>query len=243
MIPKIGIVSYKNVAPIRYGLALHDINGDLRLIQEYPSALAKQLKNDELDIALVPVAFLKHNPEYKIISNYCIATNKTVASVCLFSHVPIEQIESIYLDYQSNTSVQLVQILCKRYWKISPQFIPAKEDYIEYIQGSTAGVIIGDRAFEQANNFKYVYDLGEAWHALTQLPFVFAVWVSKISFEPDFIELFENANAMGLTRIDEIVKSHAYPHYDLKTYFTQNIAYQLDDSKKMAMAQFLNWMD
>lgn len=59
----------------------------------------------------------------QIISNYCIASNQKVASVCLFSEVPIDEIQEIYLDYQSRTSVMLLRILLKEYWQIRPSLL------------------------------------------------------------------------------------------------------------------------
>ncbi len=43
-----------------------------------------------------------------------------------------------------------------------------------------AVLVIGDRAMRVPHeSFHDVVDLGEAWHALTGLPFVFALWVAR----------------------------------------------------------------
>ena len=96
---------------------------EIELNFEYPSKVAAQLLNDEIDIGLVPIAVIPSLKTPHIISDYCIGTEGEVASVCLFSEVPIDQITSICLDYQSRTSVVLLKILLKKYWKISPQLI------------------------------------------------------------------------------------------------------------------------
>ena len=83
------------------------------------------------------------------VSKYVIGANGAVASVALFSEVPIDQIKNIYLDYQSRTSVQLLKILLAQYWKVEVHFLVATEGYIAQISGTTAGVIIGDRALEK----------------------------------------------------------------------------------------------
>ncbi len=95
--------------------------------------------------------------------NFCIGSNGKVASVCLFSQSPIEKVEKVLLDYQSRTSVELAKILLKEYWKICPEFIDAGEDFRDHIKGTTAGVVIGDRALEQRRCSSYIYDLSEAW--------------------------------------------------------------------------------
>jgi chorismate dehydratase len=72
-----------------------------------------------------------------------------VASVCIFSEVPIHEIKEVLLDYQSRTSVRLARILLKEFWNVDPILTDAKEDFREHISGTTAGVVIGDRALEQ----------------------------------------------------------------------------------------------
>ena len=63
---------------------------------------------------------------FNIVSDYCISADGSVDTVCLYSNVSLNEIEYIYLDYQSKTSVELLKILCKEYWKISPNFKNSK---------------------------------------------------------------------------------------------------------------------
>jgi chorismate dehydratase len=122
--------------------------------------------NDEIDMGLVPVAIIPFMREYYINGRYCIGSNGNVASVCLFSETPIEKIERVLLDYQSRTSVELAKVLLKEYWKVSPELVDAGLDFRDHIKGTTAGVVIGDRALEQRQHSPYVYDLAEAWKGL-----------------------------------------------------------------------------
>jgi len=75
------------------------------------------LLDDEIDVGLVPVAIIPKLKEANIVTDFCIGAEVEVASVCLFSEVSIEQIETVILDYQSRTSVNLAKILLKEYWK------------------------------------------------------------------------------------------------------------------------------
>ncbi len=108
---RVGAVSYLNTKPLVYGFDNGLMKDDIELSFEYPSLLAEQLKNDEIDIGLIPVAAIPSLPESHIITNVCIGASGSVASVCLFSDVPIEEIKFIYLDYQSRTSVALLKVL------------------------------------------------------------------------------------------------------------------------------------
>ena len=212
---------------------------ETELLFDYPANIARKLLHKEIDIGLVPVAVLPSLKEYHIISDYCIGTTGTVASVCLFSDVPMEEITEVLLDYQSRTSVALLKILLKDHWKINPLLTAAENNFREHIGGTTAGLVIGDRAFEQRLQSKYIYDLGEAWVAMTGKPFVFAAWVSNKQLDEAFIEKFNAATAAGFDHLDSIVAQHPYKPFDLMAYYKENISYRLDAAKKNALQHFL----
>ena len=238
---RVGIVSYLNTRPLIYGLRLSPVADLIELVEENPSQLAEMLKKNEIDLGLVPVAAIPELKEHFLIGDYCIGTEGEAASVCLFSEVPLEEIKKVYLDYQSRTSVQLLKWIMKEYWGIHPQLIDADdEDYRKEIKDTTAGLVIGDRAFEQRKQSTFFYDLGAEWKKITGMPFVFAVWVSNKRLDPDFIKLFNEANAVGLNRIDEIVADHPFDLYDLKKYYTLHLNYRLDEKKKNALNYFLS---
>ena len=239
---RVGAVSYLNTKPLLYGLQHHAISESIELIEDYPANLARALEENTIDIGLVPVAVIPKLPEAHIISNYCIGAAGPVASVCIFSQVPMESITAVYLDYQSKTSVNLARILLKNYWKQDVLLLEAPSNFMDLIDGSTAAVIIGDRALEKYNSYAYRYDLAEAWINYTGKPFVFATWVANKPIDEVFIANFNEANGIGLKNIDSVVEqlSHKNNSYDLHTYFTKNISYTLDAAKKEGMAQFLS---
>lgn len=238
----VGAVSYLNTKPLLYGLQQHAVYNNIELIEDYPANLAKSLKDNTIDIGLVPVAVIPKLTEAHIISNYCIGATGPVASVCIFSHVPMESISAVYLDYQSKTSVNLARILLKNYWKQDVLLLEAPSNFMDLIDSTTAAVIIGDRALEKYNNYAYRYDLAEAWINYTGKPFVFATWVANKPIDEVFIANFNEANKLGLNNIDTVVEqlSHINNNYDLHTYFTKNISYTLDAAKKEGMEQFLS---
>lgn len=236
---KAGAVSYLNTRPLIYGFEQGQLKDRLEIVQDYPASIAGMLLNNEIDLGLVPVAIIPRLQEYHIIGDYCIGTNGAVASVCIFSDVPIEQATEVLLDYQSRTSVRLARILLKEYWKVNPVLTDAKADFREHITGTTAGLVIGDRAFEQRTVSPYVYDLGAAWKDLTGLPFVFAAWISNKQLPAHFVADFNAATGAGLQAIDQIVANNPYPLFDLKKYFTRHISYTLDEQKKQGLQLFL----
>ncbi|HWK05329.1 MAG TPA: menaquinone biosynthesis protein [Puia sp.] len=239
---RIGAVSYLNTKPLLYGLERAPIRKDIELVIDYPASIASMLVKDEIDMGLVPVAIIPHLKEYHINGDYCIGSNGDVASVCLFSETPIDKVEKVLLDYQSRTSVQLARVLLKEHWKISPELIDAGKDFRDFIKGTTAGVVIGDRALEQRKTSPYIYDLAGAWKAFTGLPFVFAAWISNKRIDPAFIADFDEANRQGLLHIDEVVAETPYPVFSLHDYFTKHLDYRLDAEKRKALQRFLQYL-
>lgn len=237
---KVGIVSYLNTRPLIFGLKFPPISSQIELIEDNPARLAEMLKNNEIDLGLIPVAAIPELEEHYLAGDYCIGTEGEAASVCLFSEVPLKEIQKVYLDYQSRTSVELLKWIMKEYWGIHPELIEAtNEDYRKEIKGTTAGLVIGDRAFEQRKLSTFFYDLGAEWKKITGLPFVFAAWVSNKQLAPEFLNMFNEANAAGLDHIDDIVAGHPFELYDLRKYYTLHMNYRLDEKKREAMEYFL----
>jgi len=235
------VVSYLNTRPLLLGMEQSPFKERIELMKAYPAQIAQALLDDTIDIGLVPVAVMPLLKHPQLISKYVIGTEGEVASVALFSQVPMDQIEKVYLDYQSRTSVALAKILFKQYWKKEVEFLNATEGYINQINGTTAGIIIGDRALVSLDQFEHIYDLGSAWKAYSGLPFVFAAWVANKPIPLDFMEAFDAANGYGLSQLEDVIALIPANEqvYDLHKYFTENISYELTEEKRAGLAKFL----
>lgn len=236
---RVGAVSYLNTKPLLYGIEHSPIISEISLITEYPSRIADMLLNDEIDIGLVPVSIIPLMKAYYINTRYCIGCDGPVASVCLFSEQPVTEISRVLLDYQSRTSVALIKMLFDKYWKRKPDFEPAGPDFLDQIQGSTAAVVIGDRALTQQKKSAYCYDLGEAWKEMTGLPFVFAAWISNKELDPAWINRFGEANAFGIENIPRVIGKLSDYGIDLNNYFTRYLSYAFDREKEKGLELFL----
>ncbi len=238
---RIGAVSYLNTRPLLLGMEQSPFKERIDLMKSYPAQIAQALLDDTIDIGLVPVAIMPLLKNPQVISKYVIGTEGEVASVALFSQVPMDQIEKVYLDYQSRTSVALAKILFNQHWNKEVEFLIATEGYINEISGTTAGIIIGDRALASLNRFEHIYDLGLAWKAHTGLPFVFAAWVANKPIPSEFMEAFDLANGYGLKHLDEVIAliPASEQVYDLHKYYTENISYELTSEKRAGLNKFL----
>ena len=236
---RVAAVSYLNTKPLIYGFEQGMMKDSVDLVTDFPARIADMLINDEVDISLVPVATIPLLKEYHIITDYCIGAEADVASVCLFSDVPLEEIETILLDYQSRSSVALLKMLLRDHWKISPQLTNTSGDYESMITGKTAGLVIGDRAFIQRKKSKYIYDLAGAWIEMTGLPFVFAAWIANKKLPGTFIAEFNAATGAGFSHLKEIISANPYEHYSLEEYYTKNISFELTEKKREGLDVFL----
>jgi len=239
---KISAVSYLNTVPFIHGLKQSELIHSISLQLDYPSICADKLINGIVDLALVPVAVIPKLLQAHIISDYCIGANGAVDTVCLYSDVPITEIESIALDYQSRTSVALLKILLKEYWQLNPELKKADVGFEENIKGKHAALVIGDRAFALNDKHAYIYDLSAIWEEMTGLPFVFAAWVANKKLPQDFIIAFNKALEKGLIDIDTalVFEGANYPNCtNPEDYLNNKISYNLDAEKQKGMELFL----
>ena len=239
---KVSAVSYLNTTPFMQGLKESKLIDTIDLQLDYPAICADKLINDEVDIALVPVSVIPQLDNAYIISDYCIGADGRVDTVCLYSDVPIEEIQTIALDYQSRTSVALLKILLKEYWQVKPELNNTKLGFEDKIKGKHAALVIGDRAFPLNAKHQYIYDLSAIWKKMTGLPFVFATWVANTELPQEFITDFNKALKNGLTDIDQTIAlvGNNYPSCkNPKDYLKHKISYLFDAEKQKGMALFL----
>ena len=233
-------MSYLNTKPLLYGIERSPVMGEMELIIDYPARIGDMLLRNEIDMGLVPVAVISGMTEYYINGHFGIGSDGPVASVCLFSDVPLPEIRTVLLDYQSKTSVRLARILLECHWKVKPELVDAGKGFQDQIKGTTAGVVIGDRAFHQRKVSPFVYDLGEAWKDMTGLPFVFAAWISNKQLNPAFIARFDEANRDGVSHIAEVVAANPFPLFDLQDYFTRYLTYPLTGRHRLGLEKFVH---
>ncbi len=245
---RLSLVSYANTLPFRYGV---ETSAELLEISDVtfasPAQCAQNIITNKADIGLVPVGALPEIDEYSVVSDFCIGAQGKVDSVMLYGEVPVSEMDSIVLDYQSRTSRELVKLLCDKHWKVNPEFLAGQSGFENTSVAGTQGMlIIGDRTFDLKGKYPYEYDLSQTWYEYTGLPFVFAVWISKNPIPEHVEQIFNGALKNGLQNLPEV--AHCYknlvpPDFDLPKYLTDRIDYNLDVKKRKAMQLFLDFFD
>lgn len=244
---RISAVKYANTYPFIYGLTESGFDKKVTLETDHPADCAAKLISGKADIGLIPVASLPLLKDYHIISEYCIGANGNVRTVMLLSNCPFNNIETIFLDYRSRSSVNLTKVLAKNFWNSEFRWMNTSKGFdFRNISRNEAVVLIGDQCFEYEKSFSQRIDLALEWKNFTGLPFVFACWTANKILEKEFIAEFNKALSLGVKNIDAVVQKYGETGVisgnDLRIYLKENIDYELNDEKKKALKLFLKLM-
>jgi len=177
---RIAAVSYLNTIPFIYGIEHAGAGLHAELLLSPPRGCAEALRDGKADLALIPVAAIPGISGLRIVTPYCIGASGPVRTVVLASADPLENVDTVYLDSHSLTSVRLVRLLAAKLWKREFRWRELDDfSVLDDPKPRTGYVIIGDKVFAREAAFRYRYDLAEQWRLLTGLPFVFAAWVAR----------------------------------------------------------------
>lgn len=239
---RIGAVSYLNTKPLIESLG--DRCASIELSLELPSRLATQLANGDLDVALIPSVETFRMDGAKILSDACIGCRGPVWSVKLISRKPFEEIQTLALDEGSRTSIGLVRVLLQKRYGLRPIVTSLPIDQEPEASKCDAILVIGDRAMHiREEEFPYQWDLGEQWCRWTQLPFVFAMWVTlDENPQPEVIQALSEARDYGVEQIPRIASREA-AKYGLSVesctdYLQRNLHFYLGEKERTALERF-----
>jgi chorismate dehydratase len=230
---RVGSVPYLNAAPLTRGL-----EDEIKFV--VPSELAKMLRADELDAALLSITEVLLNDSYDILDGIAIASLGEVKSVFLAHREPLEKMQAIHCDTASLTSVNLLRVLLgerglKPELKPLPSYEAAK-DLPNVLLIGNAGI-----DFLRGPHEPEIWDLGAAWFEMTALPFVYAVWALRRGIENSELKRqLREAKAFGLDTLDHIINTR--PEYDLefrKDYLGWHIHFHLGTDEKRGIARFV----
>ena len=229
---KVGSVPYLNAAPLTRGL-------EDQIAFAPPSELARMLRRDELDAALVSITEVLLNDRYDILEGVAVASLGEVKSVFLAHRQPLEKIREIFCDTASLSSVNLLKVLLAERG-LNPAFEPLPN--YEAAAALENVLLIGDPAidFARSGTTHEIWDLGEAWFELTQLPFVYAVWALRRIPNEALRRRLREAKNFGLDTLDHIISSRTEFDYAFrKDYLSWHIHYHLGAEERRGITRFI----
>jgi chorismate dehydratase len=244
---RISAVKYANTYPFIYGLMESGFYRKVILETDHPADCANKLIAGKVDIGLIPVATIPLVIGSQIISEYCIGANGPVKTVMLLFNCGFNEIQTIFLDYRSRSSVNLSKVLAKNFWNKEYIWMNTSKGFdFRNIGLNEAVVLIGDQCFEYEKSFRNGLDLAGEWKKFTGLPFVFACWTANRELDIGFIDEFNRALFTGITDIDSVVNKFGQAGVirgeALRKYLIENIDYHFNDEKKKALNMFLELM-
>lgn len=248
---RLGVVSFLNTLPLIDGL---ERLADVQLRHSVPSRLVDQLVGGEVDLALCSsIDYQRAAEPLVIVPAGLLGCDGPTLTVRLYSRNPISELDQVFCDIDSHTSVALLRILLKELHGISPELLDydAREQNHATRESDWPGamLLIGDKVVNDsppAERFPHQLDLGEAWRELTGMPFVFATWMALASADPAMLStaaaVLDRQRRHNVERIDRIIARHAEAHgwpADLaREYLTQKLVYDVDDRRLAALELF-----
>jgi chorismate dehydratase len=229
---KVGSVPYLNAVPLTRGL-------EEQILFAPPSELARRLRRDELDAALVSLTEVLLNDRYDILDGIAVASLGEVKSVFLAHRTPLPEIREIHCDTASLSSLNLLKVLLAEKGQ-KPELLPLAN--YEAAASLDNVLLIGDRALEFARSSPphELWDLGAAWFELTGLPFVYAVWALRRVPNEALRHRLRNARNFGLDTLDYIISSRTEFDYEFrKDYLSWHIHYHLGTDERRGIARFI----
>lgn len=246
-VPTVGCVSYLNAKPLIHGLDPSAANVHF----DVPSRLIETLRDGRCDVALCSVIDACREPErFEIVPVGGIACEGPTWTVRLFSRVPIGEIGRVHLDADSHTSVMLLRVLLAERFGVFPEAIDTDFRLTGGVPDTAqAALLIGDKVVTtppNAHDFPHVLDLGEAWHAWTCQPFVFATWLRRrgeaLGTLPAALADCRNKNLASPNRLDALVDTyaprHGWPAAQARDYLGRILRYTIGPRELEAVRTF-----
>jgi chorismate dehydratase len=208
----VAAVSFLNARPLIEGLSGEP---GINVVTDVPSRLLEMLIEDRASVALCPVIDFQLSPaELSIVPAGAIGSDGPTLTVRAFSRVPMEDVVQVQTDGDSHTSVALLAVVFDKLYGRVPEI---RNLVSADVNGSAAPpesvLLIGDKVVRNQPDsalYPHQLDLGEAWQAMTGLPFVFACWMARAENGlGDLPDLLGRCRDRNRGRIAEIAASHA----------------------------------
>ena len=241
-----GVVEFLNTQPIIAGL---DRCTSVSLTHAVPSQLVGLLERDDVDVALCSsIDFLRSDCPLVVLTAPSLGCCGPTKTVRLYSTHAFDSIETVHCDTDSHTSVVLLQVL----WR---ELYGRVIDVQPFHAASSAGdwpesvLLIGDKVVSDApptSQYTNQIDLGEAWHALTGLPFMFGLWLARADGDPELhrstMALLDRQYRYNQLHIETLVaresKVRNWPADLVREYFESGMHYAFGEEQQRGLRRF-----
>lgn len=249
---RLGAVRYLNTVPLIAGLSAHR---ETEVVLAVPSAIAPMVESGRVDMGLVSVIDAARSPAPLAVLSRAgmIGSEGRTMTVRVFSRVPPSQITTLHADTDSHASTALAQVILAKAHSVRPKVVDfdAREFARTDAPWPETVLLIGDKVVTgspPAVRYEHQIDLGQAWHDLTGLPCVYAVWVCLASRAGDplirsSVDLLDRQRRRNAVRADHLITTaageRAWPGDLAREYVGERLRYDLDDRAREGASRFI----
>ena len=233
-------VPYMNGRPLVWGLGREPGMDGFYAV---PTQIAELLVKEEIAAGLVSIVACFANPRLEIVPGISISCNGHAESVKFFYDGELGSIRKVALDTSSLTSVMLARIILQERYGLSPEFVSMHPSVSDMLAACDGAVVIGDTTMLVPSGRSSELDLGSEWHAMTGLPFVFAVWaVNPHMASAELVDALERSKAFGLSHLHDVANAESgrlgIPEEVCYRYLSEIMDYDLTDRHMEAISLF-----
>ncbi|MBI4367359.1 MAG: hypothetical protein HY543_11115 [Deltaproteobacteria bacterium] len=228
---RVAAIGYLNAFPLCEGLPWP-------LARATPAELQRRLAEHAYDLALCSVTTALCGNGLFILPGVAIGCRGAVRSVRLRLRPGVRDVRAcrrIALDPESNTANLLLKVLLAYHYDCpldTVAFVPMDAE-------PHAWLTIGDRALLTPMAETDI-DLGAVWTAWTDLPFVFAAWLTPhAAIARDVIATLRATRDRNLAHLRALPPDRTSHDLD---YFLQHILYEFDGAARRGLARFHEYL-
>ena len=240
---RLASVPYVNAEPLTWGFVQGPYREICSIVHAAPSRISHLLMEGDADVGLIPSIEYQRLEGVQLLPYVCIASKRRARSVLLVSRMPLDAVGSVALDPASRTSAALLKVIMAHRGRRDVIYKEQTPPLKEMLREHDAAMLIGDAALTADTADLLVLDLAAEWHAITGLPFVFALWAVRRGVSiPDGLRPFLESRQMGVANIPAIAGAAAarlrLPAETIEEYLRVNIHYHLGSEEARGLDLF-----
>lgn len=229
--------------PLVYALK-HNLLAHNFLLREFNAELCtEKLVQGESELALIPsIGYSRGKGSWKIIPDIAVSCTGPAGIPALFFNRDLRKIRKIAFNEDSLTCVALLKIILSERYELEPEYISLSAGLDQMLKEADAALVCKDEGLAYMKDYPAYIDLGEEWHDMTGLPFVFAFWAGhELSLTSAEVEIIKESCRLGKNKIDDICREQKAERSACKSYLSEHITSTFDKMEREGLKEFYRY--
>lgn len=226
-------------------------NTSFQLIEDSRPNIARQLREQELSVALIsPLDYAKDSSDYCIVPNIAAVSRQGNSSIIVRFREGVKNLQTLAVDPNFASEIVLAKIILAESFDIEPTILPmpclpagriASADVM--LQKADAALFVGDAALREAGRTERLIDIVQEWDDMTGLPLVHAIWCGREGdLTNEDIQQLQQATLKGVAGIGDIALELQKEERDAVQQYLESFSYALDDEAKAGLGEFMKYL-